>query len=709
MVDFVQTQYSSRQGEIGDFFRGQSHLKIFHQGLCEAENVVVKTAGNIERRDPVKYVSKLPRTQYGQYKIVTFTANNNVLTLFFTEKLLTVFHHTEEGVRELFDIKTDYPLERMNYSWHCLVHGEKAENMDDAIIFTNKNYMPLSLTVLNNGLSREDYVFTNQEPINLPMKRVVKTETTGTQARTGSVTCEYKNSQWVLTTTNPVFLNEKDWVGAEFDIGGATWRIQSVFRNGGGKMVSCALLTGAVQKYENIAESEILFHQGYEPVADNVKGWFGCCAYCNGRLFFANGKTEPGVIIGSCFNNLLDFDLNIAEDKDAVFAELPLASGEYITSLKCTSAIYAFTNKGLFVCPTVDVTPKNFVFTRSQAEGGVDAFTETQQLAENGLIGISSEKNKIYYYQFSDERNAFKAAPISPVMEPRMIAQSKSFFNATVIDEGKSIGQNFYYITSEFDIVKVLLTFEEDVVPGYTRYDFDDRYNPTKIFSCNGKLFIVFWDAETNDCFLGYLDNKIDENGAPFFKERPCVDFYIDIPARTEVQDKKVIELPRWINAKKDVWFIDSKDLFAAKVTWQSNNKYACPIDIANGQLGVFFAPYVETMETSGSPNDIGGQGFGRLKCIKSLAFGAQSCFSELRLAVIESIATDIPERKENPRYFAYISKPNNNPQYVIKEICDIPGTRVNPTICMTQTKPGIFYFSGYSILAGMAGGFLQS
>ena len=707
MVDFVQTQYSSRQGEIGDFFRGQSHLQIFHQGLCEAENVIVKTAGNIERRDPVKYICKLPDADAGQYKIVTLTVNENVFSLFFTNNLLTVFRHEDDGTRvtKCFDKETQYSLDRMNFSWHCLVHGEKAEDMDDAVVFTNKNHKPLSLVILNDGLSANDYVFKELTPANLPMKRVTKDDITGTQANTGNVVCEYKFSQWLLTTTNVVFL-DNTWIGAEFDIGGATWRIQSILPSGGGKMVSCALIKGAVAKYE-VPQTEIFFRKGYEVIASDDKGWFGCCAFCNGRLFLANGKKEPDVIVGSCFNNLLDFDLNIAENQDAVFAELPLESGEYITSIKCTSSIYAFTNKGLFVCPTVDVTPKNFIFTRSQAEGGVDAYTETQQLAENGLIGISSEKNKIYYYQFSDESNAFKAAPISPVMEPRMIAQSNGLFNATVIDEGKTIGQNFYYITSDFDIVKILLTFEKDIVPGYTRYDFSDRYLPVKIFSCKGKLFVVFRDSVTHGCFLTYLDNSITENGAPVFKERPCVDFYIEIDNREGVEDLKAIELPNWIDAEDDVWFITNREFFAAKVTRQGQNQYRCPIPIKNGHFGVFFAPYIETMETSGSPESVGGQGFGKLKCIKSLSFGAQSCFSELKLAVIDAIATDIPDRKEKPRYFTYINKPNKSPQYAIQGICDIPGVKLNPTLCITQSKPGIFYFSGYSVLVGMAGGVL--
>lgn len=707
MVDFLQTQYSSRQGEIGDFFHGQSHLQIFHQGLCEAENVAVKAAGNIERRDPVKYLCELPGTTGGQYKIVNAVANGTNLGLFFTENKLTVKRYNGYEPEQLFDIDTTYSLDRMNYSWHCLAKGNRAEDMDDAIVFCNHNHRPLGLTIANDGTHQQDYIFHDLNLDNMPMTRVRKDDLSGTAANTGVVECRIVHSQWVLSTTNSVF-NDDSWIGAEFEIGGARWRINSIFPNAQGKNVSCSLLKGSVVAYSNVAPADIFFHKGYERVATDAKGWFDCCAFCNGRLFFAKAKAHPNVIVGSVFNHLLDYDLNIAEDEDAVFAELPLESGEYITSIKCTSSIYAFTNKGLFVCPRVDVTPKTFTFTRAQTEGGVDAFTETMQLAENGLIGISSQKSKIYYYQFSDEQNAFRAAPISPVMEPKMIAQSTSVFNATVVDEGKTIGQNFYYISSEFDIVKVLLTFEKDIVPGYTRYDFDDRYIPTKLYSFNGRLYVVFLDTLTQKCYLTYLNNALTDNGAPLFRERPCVDFYIEVGARDDVEDKKEIILQDWINAKDNLYFISNSDYYAAKVTWKQDNVYQCPVDMVNGHIGVFFTPYIETMETSGTPETVGGSAFGKWKCIKSLAFGAQTCFSELQLAVIEAISSDIPERKETPVFFRYLDAPNNAPQYIQLPFCDIPGARINPMLCMKQSKPGIFYFSGYSLTVGMAGGVLK-
>lgn len=702
-MTFVQTQYSSRQGEIGDFFHGQSQLQIFHQGLCECENASVKLAGNIEKRDPLAFVTKLHATNNGQYKIVNAKAGNTPLCLMFSENNLSVSRYVNKVPEHMFDIQTQYSLEQMNYSWHCLAKGQRAEDMDDTIVFANKSFRPIGLTITGDGLLAQNYVFRNLNLSNMPMVRERKDDLTGTQANTGVVMCKYMLSQWILETTNTVFLDDS-WIGSEFEIGGARWRIQSIIPTGGNKRCSCALLKGAVTAYENIAPADIVFYKGYEVIASDTKGWFGCCAFCNGRLFFANAKSHPNVIVGSVFNFLLDYDLNIANDEDAVFAQLPLEADEYITSIKCTSSIYVFTNKGLFVCPTTNVNSKNFIFTRAQAEGGVDAFTETHQLAENGLIGISSEKGKIYYYQFSDEQNAFRAAPISPVMEPSMIAQSGSVFNAIVTDEGKTIGQNFYYISSEFDIVKVLLTFDKDVVPGYTRYDFEDRYIPTKIFAYEGRVFIVFMDITTRDCYLTYLDNRLTQEGAPLFRERPGVDFYLQIGDRDGNQNKREIQLPQWINAKDNVWFVSDRDYFAAKVTRIADNVYQCPIDIANGHLGIFYTPYIETMETSGDPQTVGGQSFGKLKCIKSLGFGANTCFSELQIALIEVISTGIRERKDAPKFFTYIHTSNNKPQYVIQEINDIPGTAINPAICMRQSRPGIFYFSGYRLTVSMAG-----
>lgn len=501
MFVFNQQQVSFRQGEVGDGLSEQRHLKLFYTSLRVAQNANINLQGNIYNRGGFRFLCEAPDTDVDDhYNAISFIFRNQINTLIarcliFHENYATVYKLDHNGILDnvpLCSFQTNKPAALMQKTHVTMIETPGTQNVK-ALLFTNRSFKPFLIRFTDDAERAVDFAIQDVALINVPKHEFEKRDVTGTTLNSGNIAIQQRQSQYNIVATNACFTDAltTDWVGKMVRISPmGELRILSKIDN---KTLACSL-THDLGEATTIRPQDFTLELGWEPIASNDRGWFECCALHDNRLFLANTRDLPNALIASTTEFKLDFDLGTMQDDDGCFTLVPTGLSDEIVTLAAGSTLHIFTRNQVFVLSVGGnaVVPSTFDTTKVSQGSGSDSYTDAPQTQAGGVVYIDSELEKLFYIAYDRNSESYSPSALNLILPPGMIKQSQDTYSLVIVNYGKDTGECIFFINEKFQIVRGLLTLEEDAVPCFTHYTFPQNFLPIKLFVVKRQLYCIF-------------------------------------------------------------------------------------------------------------------------------------------------------------------------------------------------------------------------
>ena len=317
---YVHQFYTARSGELGDIFLTQKQVKAYHGGLYLAENVDIDIAGNVAKRNPFKVFAEAPEGgEEVSYRVIELSFKKEAAPrekehrfFVFGDRVVNVysFDPTEGQSELLFSKATTYNADFIEQCDCCAVYVTKNEQtlLGNSFVFAHETHKPFAMYWRNNVTQPNDIGFIDLELTNLPMEEFVVDDRKGTDLGTGDCTITATEGIWKIVATNGAFTIgvKNNWNGVVITTTyGHKFRC---IRRIDDKTLHCDLVSSLdFDKINQLAQEDVTFSLGYEPIVSELYGWFGCCGFYGGRLFFGRTRNLPLVVVGSTATNCFDF------------------------------------------------------------------------------------------------------------------------------------------------------------------------------------------------------------------------------------------------------------------------------------------------------------------------------------------------------------------------------------------------------------------
>lgn len=507
---YTHRQDAFRIGELGDGIREQRNLDVAYWNSVEKLlNANLTTTGGVKTRGGFRFITTdLPTTDpFGHYHFCVWTFRQEnvpdrtflVRAIIFGENVADIWEvdvATERLTRKLCRITTGKPASLMQkIHWVAIEHG--ADNRSQkAILFTNRHVKPFLLLYKNSASQPNDFQITD-----VPLKNIPKhdfsygaNDRSGVDIGTGALRVVQKNTQYDVIATNDAFTT-----GLCPDYSGLIIKLKPVgelrvIRRKDNKTLECNL-TEDLGNVVDIAPQDFTISLGYEPIASNTRGWFECCEIFQGRLFLANTYDLPNALIFSTSRFKLDFNLGALQDGDGGFVLVDTKLVDEIVQLKAFSSLMAFSKNQMYVLASGAnaLTPLNAGMTQISQGGGCDTFTQTPQTQTGGIVVLDSDIEKLFYVSYDQGSETYVPNIINPVLPDEYLKQNSATWSFIIINYGKTQGECAFFINRANQIVRCLLTLnEERGIPGFTRYTFNRYFVPEKLFNVGKTLYCIF-------------------------------------------------------------------------------------------------------------------------------------------------------------------------------------------------------------------------
>jgi hypothetical protein len=599
MFTYTQQQSSFRQGELGDGLSEKRQLEIFHNSLQVAENANINLQGNIFNRGGFRYLFDAPLTDgLWHYNTVVWSFRNpaNVLivrAIIFSENLATVYNVDEEGKiipNALCSFATNKSA-RLMQKTHCSPIEKDGNHSVKALLFTNRTVKPFLLTFSGNAERAEEFNITDATLYNIPKHQFVRDDRTGAQLGTGVLNIQQRHSQYNIVATNGAFTtglcnDYKDLVVRIKPMG--EFRIlERVDDN----TLACTL-TKDLGNAENIRAEDFVLELGWEPIVSNERGWFECGAVHDNRLFLANTRDLPNALVASTTEFKLDFDLGSMQDDDACYTLIPTGLTDEIVNLVGGSTLHIFTKNSVYVLASGGgaVVPSTFDTTKISQGSGSDTYTDAPQTQSGGVVYIDSSLEKLFYIAYDRNSESYSPTALNLILPDGLIKQSADTYSLVLVNYGKDLGECVFFINERLEIVRGLLTLEEDAIPCFTHYRFPDTFQPIKLFAIKKNLYCIFHETQSDKNFVTVLDDAA----------------YLDAALQLTLDDKGIGRLPdNYPNVHVLTW-VDLESGKNGIVELDYEQQFVIPQ--AEGhtiQIGRPYTFFMVTQERSGNPKEV--------------------------------------------------------------------------------------------------------
>lgn len=520
-----------RAGELGAGFSLKSGNELYHQGLFRAENIDTSGLGNIRQRGGFAWAvsGDMPNMPIVNDKcaVCSFDVRTNAGI----QTRQVIMSGDYAYVFSVDNITTDLTYlctvtipERFRGNLHlCSQSPFIAPNHEvpNGICFAHHSKQPFSFLWGGNASQPDDFKFEFFPIINLPRSRVdhgPDDETTFDVLGTGDVTVTHNGNIVTIATVNSQFTQNEDYYKGqriEHPLIG-TFEISSKQDN---KTLICTSM-GDTNTWGTFSDLKNFYLQlNWEPIADDTKKWFDCCAFFQGRMWFAGCWSNPGYVIGSCTDDIADFGFYTGSDSDGCCATI--GESVRISELACGSTLHVFTsgNNASIWVPSIGasgkITPSQFELTKISNGVGGDPYTQAPQTKQFGVVAIDSTTAVISYISYENTAQSYTSIDLTTLLPNDLIQQHADRFHSFCLvqsQSGKESGtQAIYFINSQNQIIKMYLTLYGELSPSFTRYIIKDGHNNTKIFPIQlfttmHKIYGIFKDVNDNSYSILRLD-----------------------------------------------------------------------------------------------------------------------------------------------------------------------------------------------------------
>ena len=136
---------------------------------------------------------------------------------------------------------------------------------------------------------------------------------------------------------------------------------------------------------------------------------------------------------------------------------------------------------------------------------------------------IDSSLEKLFYIAYDRNSESYSPSALNLILPDGLIKQSADTYSLVLINYGRDLGECVFFINERLEIVRGLLTLEEDAIPCFTHYKFPDTFQPVKLFAIKKNPYCIFHETQSNTNFVTVLDDaayldaehqlRLDEEG----------------------------------------------------------------------------------------------------------------------------------------------------------------------------------------------------
>jgi len=394
-VNVLQTDFTS--GELDPRLLGRTDLRTYENGAARLENVVVETTGGARRRPGMAYITTAP----GRGRITIFEpSSGGTYLLVFTDQQLDIY----EDDSLISTLPTPWGEEDIKQ----ITWGE----LDNSVIVTHPNHIPQQVTKLSDlNWTIDDLVFSEKETglICAPFVRFANPEVTLTANGTAAIVS--------LTASDDVFLSGH--IGTVFRIQGEQIRITNIAtpsQADGQALDSSFAPIAATTNWDEQAFSDA---RGY-PIA---------LTFHQNRMVIGGSRDLPNSLWLSKTGQLLNFDLGIGLDDEAIAFRLAANETQAIRSLVSGRHLQIFTSVGEWIVTGSPLTPTNLQVRRQSRIGSPIDRQVPPRDVDGATLFAARNGREIREFLFTDTEQAYQAPDLALLARHLVVTPTDQAFD----------------------------------------------------------------------------------------------------------------------------------------------------------------------------------------------------------------------------------------------------------------------------------------
>lgn len=383
-VNVLQTDFTS--GELDPRLLGRTDLRTYENGAARLENVVVETTGGARRRPGMAYIATAP----GRGRLVSFEpGSGGSYLLVFTDQQLDIY----ENNTLMSTLATPWSeAEIKQISWG---------DLGESIIVTHPDHVPQQITKISSlSWTIDDLAFAEKENglFCAPFARFAAADVTLSASGTAAAV--------TLTASDSAFLSGH--LGTVFRIQGEQIRITNVTTPT--QADGQALDTGfAPTDPINVAATADWDEQAFS----DVTGWPISITFHQDRMVIGGSRGLPNALWLSKSGQLLNFDLGIGLDDEAIAFRLAANENQAIRSLVSGRHLQIFTNVGEWIVTGTPLTPTNLqVHRQSRIGSPIDCQVPPRDV-DGATLFAARNGREIREFLFTDSEQAYQAPDLA--------------------------------------------------------------------------------------------------------------------------------------------------------------------------------------------------------------------------------------------------------------------------------------------------------
>jgi hypothetical protein len=220
-----------------------------------------------------------------------------------------------------------------------------------------------------------------------------------------------------------------------------------------------------------------------EDVWSSTRGWPKTICFYEGRLVIGGTSSKPQSLFMSKSSDFFNFDIEEADDDDAIFATISSRTLNDIVDVYPGRNLQVFTSGAEFAVTSKPVTPSNIQITPQTSHGASNV--EVQDV-DGSTIFIDRFGKALLTFLYSFNEDAYTSDDRS-VLASHLIKQPRdmALLAGTASDDA-----NWLFVVNDDGTATVLNTLRSQDINGFTSWTMDDA-EVTNVTTVGDKLFMV--------------------------------------------------------------------------------------------------------------------------------------------------------------------------------------------------------------------------
>jgi hypothetical protein len=220
-----------------------------------------------------------------------------------------------------------------------------------------------------------------------------------------------------------------------------------------------------------------------EDVWSSTRGWPKTICFYEGRLVIGGTSSKPQSLFMSKSSDFFNFDIEEADDDDAIFATISSRTLNDIVDVYPGRNLQIFTSGAEFAVTSKPVTPSNIQITPQTSHGASNVEVKD---VDGSTIFIDRFGKALLTFLYSFNEDAYTSDDRS-VLASHLIKQPRdmALLAGTASDDA-----NWLFVVNDDGTATVLNTLRSQDINGFTSWTMDDA-EVTNVTTVGDKLFMV--------------------------------------------------------------------------------------------------------------------------------------------------------------------------------------------------------------------------